>query len=367
MEFLDGLRGAAALFVAAFHSYNQLNWRRDGGGLSHRVEVATRILGAGGYGVIAFIVLSGYCLMLPVARTPSGTLRGGWVAYLLRRCKRIMPPYYVALGFTLLLIWLIPALSVHPACFADPAVPVTTGALISHLFLLQNIHERWFLSIDPPMWSVAVEFQIYFLFPAILLPVYRRFGAIATVIVGFGMGGVISILTGGRFDYSHPDFIGLFCLGMLGAYITVGASAEATYLRRLPWLAIAIISLLAAMGLQAWNPSWAPKYGWAPHAIFGLATTCVLVTGGLKLTGGTLIRRLFESRWLVGLGSFSYSLYLVHMPLQGVLFLPLRHWVHSSDLVLLLNLAVNLPLVCLLAYGFYRLFERPFMRAPHLL
>jgi len=45
----------------------------------------------------------------------------------------------------------------------------------------------------------------------------------------------------------------------------------------------------------------------------------------------------------------------------------LRRWVHSSDLLLALNFSVSVPLDCLVAYGFYRLFERPFTQhaAPH--
>src|SRR5436853_35532 len=57
----------------------------------------------GHFGVVVFIVLSGFCLMLPVVRG-DGTLRGGIAAFFKRRTLRIVPPYYVAIGLSLLLI-----------------------------------------------------------------------------------------------------------------------------------------------------------------------------------------------------------------------------------------------------------------------
>ena len=64
----------------------------------------------GHYAVAVFIVLSGFCLMLPVTRDPNGRLPGGFAAYLGRRARRILPPYYAALGMCWIAIALIPAL-----------------------------------------------------------------------------------------------------------------------------------------------------------------------------------------------------------------------------------------------------------------
>ena len=50
------------------------------------------------YGHLAvdvFIVLSGFCLMLPVARS-GGALADGARGFFVRRARRILPPYFAA-------------------------------------------------------------------------------------------------------------------------------------------------------------------------------------------------------------------------------------------------------------------------------
>ncbi len=60
-------------------------------------DYATFWLSWGQVAVDVFIVLSGYCLMLPVARA-GGALRGGPVGYMKRRARRILPPMLASLG-----------------------------------------------------------------------------------------------------------------------------------------------------------------------------------------------------------------------------------------------------------------------------
>jgi len=156
------------------------------------------------------------------------------------------------------LIWTIPGLSVHPAFFADTATNTGAGSVLSHLALIQNLSPAWFYGIDPPMWSVAVEFQIYFLLPTLFLPIYRRWGVTAVVVFGYAMAVAISLLTHGQFDYSEPHFIGLFCMGMLAAKVTVGQGAEVARLRRLPWQLIAGVTFVAAFLLSISDGSRTP-------------------------------------------------------------------------------------------------------------
>ena len=363
LAFLDGIRGAAALYVVLGHTQKISTRIGDGPRMSlHRVELVSRLLNAGGYGVVAFIILSGFCLMLPVARTADATLRGGWSAYLYRRCKRILPGYYCALLLTLLLIYLIPTLSTHPNGFSDVALPVTTHAVVTHFFLLHNITSRSSLSIDPPMWSVALEFQIYFLFPAILLPVYRRSGAVATAVFGYALAMLIRQLAGNNIDESQPQFIGLFCTGMVAAVATVGHGRESQWLARLPWPWIAFTSIVLSFALDVLDFRFAPKTGWVPHVFFAVGFVGVLISCAKNLKGTQTIRRVLESKWLVGLGVFSYSVYLIHMPAVGIIHLFLRPLVRSSDVMLAVDMFVTVPLAVLVSYGFYLLFERPFMR-----
>src|SRR5438270_2616521 len=100
LPFLDGLRGLAAVYVVLHHAAMMV----PPAGLGGVGSAARFVFRHGHYAVAVFIVLSGYCLMLPVARDPCGRLPGGVVGYLGRRARRILPPYYAALGLGWLLI-----------------------------------------------------------------------------------------------------------------------------------------------------------------------------------------------------------------------------------------------------------------------
>jgi len=106
LEFLDGIRGLAAFYVV-FHHVSQIY-------MGERVLPAagyywfTPWMQLGHYAVAIFIVLSGFCLMLPVANSADGTLRGGFLGYVWRRVRRIVPAYYAAMAMC------FPARPVHP-------------------------------------------------------------------------------------------------------------------------------------------------------------------------------------------------------------------------------------------------------------
>src|SRR5579875_3373423 len=184
LEFLDGLRGFATLYVMVYHcflGYNSLT-NQLASLPSYWMGKLIKLLyfGLFNFGheaVVVFIVLSGYVLMLPVARTQDGHMPKGVWDYFKRRARRILPPYYAALSFSIMLLALYPSLQ-HPALESPwsvalpPFVPMGT---LAHILLLHNLTPHGY-KIDPPMWSVALEWQIYFLFPFLFLPLWRRFG-----------------------------------------------------------------------------------------------------------------------------------------------------------------------------------------------
>ena len=158
----------------------------------------THWLDYGHSAVAVFIVLSGFSLMIPVVK--HGRAPGGVPGYIARRARRILPTYYAALAFSLLLIWYFPPLSRTDDPRWEHALPAFSfrSAILPHLLLVHNLKGWWAMRIDPPMWSVATEWQIYFLFPA-LLAAWRRWGVSAMVALGFAVGiGVGSPTTSNR-------------------------------------------------------------------------------------------------------------------------------------------------------------------------
>ena len=64
----------------------------------------------------------------------------------------------------------------------------TPGALISHVLMIFNLNGDWIHKINPPFWSVATEWQIYFLMPLLFLPLLRmarQWGVVALVAGAF--------------------------------------------------------------------------------------------------------------------------------------------------------------------------------------
>src|SRR5882724_8311244 len=158
LAYLDGLRASAALYVVLFHAVIGFAVQ-----LSGPFKVLRLVFGFGHEAVAIFIVLSGYCLMLPVARSANAELRSGFWGYLGRRAFRILPPYFAALVFSVLLIVVVPVLR-HggSGTIWDDSLPgVGLGPIASHLLLVHNWFPAWAYQINGPRWSVASEWQIY--------------------------------------------------------------------------------------------------------------------------------------------------------------------------------------------------------------
>src|SRR5580765_5188837 len=86
---IDGMRAIAALSVFGCHLVAY--WHLQG-----RLPLKlTPLSELGAHGVDLFVVISGFCLALPVAR--SGLVLDS-TNFFIRRAARILPPYYVALA-----------------------------------------------------------------------------------------------------------------------------------------------------------------------------------------------------------------------------------------------------------------------------
>ncbi len=375
LDYLDGLRGLAALYVVMHHAYYGLTSEAV---LPHQIALLTYWLYLGRSAVDIFIVLSGYCLMLPVVRSGAGVLSGGSPNFFKRRARRILPPYYAAMAVTLLGIALIPALhDANPGTLWSTTLPAWgIGPILSHLLLIHNFNPAWHSKINYPMWSVATEWQIYFLFPLLLLPVWRRGGAAAAVLTAFVVGFVPLILFYDRFSGVSPQFLGLFALGMAAADLNFSPKPRLLFWReRLPWgwlAGLITLALVAASLHRSSGPLAVPL----KDILVGAATACLLVYCTRWLTRrhetatdqsaetqrrAPLLLRVFESRPAVLLGVFSYSLYLMHAPVLAICqnALSARHLSPTLDLVVMLCGAV--PLAVVFSYGFHLVFERPFL------
>lgn len=375
-HFLDGLRGLSALYVVIYHSYeNALT--RSPTPMPAWLLHATRWMSFGHYAVAVFIVLSGYSLMLPVVQSTEGKMPYGLKEFFIRRSRRILPPYYAALLFALLVsgAWIGLQRLLHvPNVGRSLTENFDPINLLTHLLLIHNLTGRYAASINPPAWSVATEWQIYFLFPFLLLPIWRRFGVTVMILCGFGVGLAPHYLLPATSNWDSACFwyAGLFALGMAGAVIG-GSQYFPGPLFKTPrvWgvvtacLALLFVVLAAVLprSLRGGCIDLSPL--WLTDLLIGLMSLCLIVyckrCATEKISSRRpLILRLLELPALVALGGFSYSLYLIHSPVIGGLWRLLikLHW---SGPKLFAGMLSGVPLIVGFAYLFYMSCERYFL------
>jgi len=362
LAYLDGLRALAASYVVGFHAVLGFG----GADLTGAWRALRRAFAFGHEAVAVFIVLSGYCLMLPVVRSRGGTREVPLGPFMGRRAFRILPPYFAALAGSLALLALVPALRApHSGTIWDDSLPgLELGAVVSHLLVVHNWFPAWSYQINGPLWSVASEWQIYFLFPLLLLPSWRRFGALPTLGIAAVIGYAPLWLVSAPAKVAIPWYVLLFTLGMLAA--AIGFSDQPSFERLRQggrwqlWCSLFWLGCLGfALGLgQVW-------FAHKPVAdlLVGLATTLLLIylTGRAASENRGRLLALLESRALVGLGHFSYSLYLTHLPVLALVYFALRPLGWSPGQLSLALLLFGALASLIVAYAFHVAIERRFI------
>jgi peptidoglycan/LPS O-acetylase OafA/YrhL len=340
-DCLDGLRAVLALYVVMHHAWLGV-FTADPAAVSRGYS----FLAFGRYSVCFFIVLSGFCLMLPTLKS-GFTLARGLGGFLQRRAWRILPPYYFALLLSALLDGPINHLR---AGLASMILPVSPHNLLTHVLLVHNFVPNDMYKINGAFWSIPIEWQIYFVFP-LLLWGWRVIGPVPATLAAALVSLVLENELQRRFQIQPcAHFIGLFSLGMWAAHV----STSARY-RDVPWRTI------TALGWVVFAVSFHYHDQAKADLIFGFVASMTLVVIFLYPAG--LLHRALNWKPLVFVGAFSYSIYLVHAPLLILfwfyVFSPLR--AHPNLLCAAL-IVIGVPVIVALSYLFHLGCEKPFLQ-----
>jgi peptidoglycan/LPS O-acetylase OafA/YrhL len=344
---LDGVRGLAALFVVVNHVF----LRAFPGYPVDRAPFGIAWFIYGRFAVVVFIVLSGFSLALAPAR--HGWRLDAVARFAERRARRILPAYWAALVFSLVVAWLIVPQPGH-------GIPDAKSVLVNGL-LVQNVVGAH--SPNAAFWSMAVEAQLYLAFPLLLLMV-RRWGAlamVATVTLVVSMVGVLGPHVS-RLDtfviQSPPDLAALFALGILTAGIVSASGARRSW----PWAWLtlaAAVPVFAAIVVE--GSVWTLGHLFWVDLALGPAIACLLAA--LATGRPARLPRLLDARPLRGLGLSSYSLYLTHAPIVAAVYEEIvAGRVRQGVPAFVVTLALALPLTILFARVFASVFETPFRR-----
>ncbi len=375
LDSIDALRGTAALMVAGYHiwghygvypfpSLGVVPWAHSAGLLAY----ITSPLRWGYLGVGLFLVLSGFCIHLPFARKRQevGGYAFDWRKFYLRRLWRLYPAYAASVVGTYLLL----LLTAHGTDFVGAAPSI--GDLLAHLTLTHGYFDRYFYGIVNVYWSLALEFELYLAYP-IFLYLFRR----------AGLGKAIFYLTvfSLAWRYASLNFFGsqLISVAWTGPYAMMGfvfarmpewlfgawlaewfvTGANKNW-KRFPLAMGAAITLFAAILSTLVQPLWVltdPLFGLG----FAFMIAAAIVPKPARVVNSKSSYSKFY-RWLVWMGTISYSVYLFHMQFSWFANPWIRE-VQSPVLQFALRtvvLAISIPIIAFI----FRLVEAPFLSAP---
>jgi peptidoglycan/LPS O-acetylase OafA/YrhL len=368
IRYIDGLRGVAIGLVLLFHAWQQ---QTLGGGRPGAARTAFNFVASRGYeGVSLFLVLSGFCLSVPLWTRYRSGVRAWFIPshFFARRCLRILPPYYVALILSMIASALIFHSGSSSLQFREHSVigkPLDTANILFHGLLIHNL-TAFTQSINAPFWTLGLEWQWYFVFPIVLLMCTRsRVKTLAIVLVV----GVVWVMAMRQLEtgalmhiWNHiavskdttilpaiweqavPGRLFEFCCGLVAAYLVVTRRSPSA-----PWLVAAFVaSVTAAHVLHA----SANEFGLF-QPLYGIAFGALVLLGDRS----QIFNRVLSWRPLVGLGVVSYSVYLVHSPIIAAAWDPATRVLHTSFLTLPAVIGIGI----LAGIIFHLVVERPCM------
>ena len=321
---LDQFRGVAVLAVFLYHCFGLsfhptwINWV----GMFRNWDVPKSFLALvplclGWAGVAIFFVVSGFCIRLAHIKSASA----GWKAFAIRRFWRIYPPYFVALiGFAFFYRYTRLSFTGPHHGFFDWA------QLGSHLLLVHNVDPRSFYGINGAFWSIAVEVQLYLLYP-VLDWLVRRWGWSKVI----GAIGVIEVSLRFAMTVAGEEApTGQMATGLVPGWL---AASPLAY-----WFSWSIGAWLADARSHGDRLPFARQSGWIWATLFVVsyfvrpliafsflfaAMTSVVVLARIlarqdsgepgRNTGGNNSTQIGNA--LAAIGAVSYSMYLLHQPM----------------------------------------------------
>jgi peptidoglycan/LPS O-acetylase OafA/YrhL len=343
---LDGLRGLAALYVVVHHC-----WLLTFHGYPANTGPSwVGWLVYGRFAVVFFLTLSGFSLAISPAR--KGWRLDGTARFAKRRAWRILPPYWAALVFSLVIAW-----AVTPQPHSGP--PTGKSVLVYGLLLQDAVTAP---SPNGAFWSIAVEAALYLVFPLLLL-VRRRVGAVAVLAAVTVPVVVVGLLVPGATAANQAtgltlQLAPLFAVGVVAA----GVIAAADRYRRLPWhwlaaLAAAPVLLLMILRGSVWTVN---HFYWIDLAV---GPAIALLLAAVATQRPAPLVWLLATRPVRSLGTFSYSLYLIHVPIVVVISRKVVAPHIAPGLpAFWVTLALAVPISLLTARLFAAVFEIPFQR-----
>ncbi|MGF6710223.1 peptidoglycan/LPS O-acetylase OafA/YrhL [Luteibacter sp. W1I16] len=349
LEFLDALRGLAAVYVILYHMV-----------LLPTPHLAlppwfAALAGNGGSGVTLFFVVSTFSLFYTMParlREPSPRF-----SFYLHRFFRIAPLFYVVL---LLTLW-----RDHAVFGVDHSLSETAGMMTFVYNLVPGRQESFVWA----GWTIGVEMLFYAIFPLVYKRVNSVYGAVAFFVIALLVWHVFNYVL----DYLPVEnamresvrqwfvlrHLPIFAFGGICYFLLKDRILDGR--RGAHGASVGLMLVLAAIYLYM-----ALLSGWLPN-VFGAQYYWQGVVYSLAMCGLCFWPwALLVNRLTVFLGKVSYSLYLLHPTVvyfMAPYYAKIYAGVPTATAALLVCFAVTLLIVSGLSFVTYKLVEEPFVKA----
>lgn len=371
---LEGWRIVAALGIVAIHVWQQ-SWNFNPGIRPSPYRLFPYLQSLDLF-VDLFFVISGLVLAYPYLRAllddPHDATVDGFRGFMTQRFLRVAPVYYAIL----IVVWSARNFGVRTADWLD---------LIEHLTFTQWLDPRRIFYSIGPAWSVAVEFWMYFLVPALffaarplarrlssrparvavaaILPIGLLAASLAFKIVGKAVWDVP--FTNHAFWYSMPSKLDDFAIGLLLALVVAAAgdrriSLPVCWLCRL--VGVAALCAIVARRFHGDPVAYFHTFEWFDifdHPLASVAFSVLVLPAVLGVRRDRL-NRVMGAKAVVVSGAFTYALYLLHEPLLAPLTAIGVLGKGTGDMAR--NWFTVLPISFALAIALYLVIEWPMLR-----
>ena len=316
---LDGVRGISIIVVVAFHLLKRADYFTS----NETLHFITRLSSIGWVGVDIFFVLSGFLITSILLRTKHE--KNYFKNFYVRRSLRIFPLYFVFIAVILLLL---PKLDPDFTPEIPRALPFLLLYQQNWLMLISKIPLTTYLAVT---WSLAIEEQFYLIWPAVVY--FTKKETLIKLSIGVILFSILARLLGILFwddmsqvsTFFYYNTFTRFEQLVFGGLLAI-AFTEPLWIQRLKnisipsfWVAFTAFLALCFTAYPHMVPLdeniWLVFGGYTLAAVFSAALVTILMTHPET----SMFRRLFQNKLLIFFGKYSYSIYLLHVPVILIL------------------------------------------------
>lgn len=291
VEELESVRGIAALLVVLYHLPN---WNP----FIHYLPI---VRGAG-FMVDLFFVLSGFVIF-----TAYHNRLQSWIDILrfqFLRLGRLYPVHLLMLAIYLMIETLKYILQTKfgiASVSKPPFVENNLAAFLREFFLIKAFWpNETAMAFNSPAWSISAEFYTYMIF-AVIVVYLNKFKSMIFGLISLFCIGVLFLYQPENYNFMLRCLAGFF--SGCATFILIKPYYHSNCTKLAPWFTLFAIAMIVYITNNATG-----FYG------IGLLIypASALLISGIVLSDKSFINALLAQKWLIWLGTISYSLYMSH-------------------------------------------------------